>query len=41
MKPDKPDVFSWLLEDYESSPKSKEKELNLVGDSYLIVVAGR
>lgn len=40
-KPDRPDVFSWLLEEYESSDRSKQLTLNLHGDAYLIVVAGR
>lgn len=41
MKPDQPDVFSWVLENYESNPKTTATEQNLIGDAYLIVVAGR
>jgi hypothetical protein len=41
MKPNRPDVFSWLLEEYETGPETVEKKLNLEGDAYLIVVAGR
>lgn len=41
MKPGRPDVFSWLLEDFESGPQTAQKKLNLEGDAYLIVVAGR
>lgn len=39
--PDRPDVFSWLLKAYEQGPKSKQDTLNLHGDAYLIIVAGR
>jgi hypothetical protein len=41
MKPDRPDVFSWVLEDFESGPQTKEAQLCLEGDAHLIVVAGR
>ena len=41
MKPDCPDVFSWVLEDFESSRQTKEAQLCLEGDAHLIVVAGR
>jgi hypothetical protein len=42
MKPDRPDVFSWLLEDYGANGvASHQDELNLAGDAYLIAVAGR
>ncbi|RSL58249.1 hypothetical protein CEP54_007900 [Fusarium duplospermum] len=35
------DVFSWILEDYESNEQpSKQEFLNLHGDAHLIVVAG-
>lgn len=41
MTPDRPDVFSWLLEDYEAKEKhTLQDRLDLVGDAYLIVVAG-
>ncbi|KAI1841941.1 hypothetical protein JX266_011911 [Neoarthrinium moseri] len=41
MKPDRPDVFSWLLEHHESKPKpTAQEELDLHGDAYLIAVAG-
>ncbi|KAH0847540.1 Tryprostatin B 6-hydroxylase [Fonsecaea pedrosoi] len=41
MKPDKPDVFSYLLEEYEKQdPKTAQSLLNLQADAYLIVVAG-
>ncbi|PGH01942.1 hypothetical protein AJ79_07773 [Helicocarpus griseus UAMH5409] len=39
-KPDSPDIFQWLLEDYEKRPKTRQDELNLHGDAYLTVVAG-
>lgn len=42
MKPDRPDVFSWLLEDHEACERpSAQDELNLIGDAYTIAVAGR
>jgi len=42
MKPENPDVFSWLLQDHESRDNvTRQDELDLVGDAYLIVVAGR
>jgi hypothetical protein len=42
MKPDVPDVFSWLLEEYNALGKpTKQDELNLRGDAGLITVAGR
>ncbi|KAJ9649339.1 hypothetical protein H2199_000114 [Coniosporium tulheliwenetii] len=42
MKPDRPDVFSWLLEDHEARERpSAQEELNLIGDAYTIAVAGR
>ncbi|KAF6839318.1 cytochrome p450 [Colletotrichum musicola] len=39
--PDRPDVFSWVLEDYQAikNPTWQDK-LNLHGDAYLIIVAG-
>ncbi|KIX92393.1 uncharacterized protein Z520_11868 [Fonsecaea multimorphosa CBS 102226] len=41
MKPDKPDVFSYLLEEYEKQePKTAQGLMNLQADAYLIVVAG-
>ncbi|KAF7846282.1 hypothetical protein BT93_L4670 [Corymbia citriodora subsp. variegata] len=41
MKPDRPDVFSWLLADHEAQqPITKQAEMDLVGDASLIVVAG-
>lgn len=40
--PDRPDVFSFILEDYAANKSpSKQDELNLLGDAYLIAVAGR
>lgn len=41
-EPHVPDVFHWILNDYNSNPKPtwQDKE-NLVGDASLIVVAGR
>ncbi|KAL2832949.1 cytochrome P450 monooxygenase [Aspergillus cavernicola] len=39
-EPAVPDVFSWLLRDYNDRPKTAQAQLNLHGDSYLIVVAG-
>lgn len=41
-RPDVPDVFSWILGDYEALAKpTAQDEVNLVGDAHLIVVAGR
>jgi cytochrome P450 family 628 len=34
-------VFSWLLEDHNSKVASHQEEINLIGDAYLIAVAGR
>lgn len=41
-EPPVPDVFHWILSDYNQNPKPtwQDKE-NLVGDCSLIVVAGR
>ncbi|GKT72715.1 cytochrome P450 [Colletotrichum tofieldiae] len=40
--PDRPDVFSWILEEYESIKKPTwQDKLNLYGDAYLIIIAGR
>jgi hypothetical protein len=39
--PDRPDIFSWLLKAYEQGPKTKQDTLNLHGDAYLIIIAGR
>lgn len=41
-EPHVPDVFHWILSDFNENPKPtwQEKE-NLVGDASLIVVAGR
>jgi hypothetical protein len=42
MKPDRPDVFSWLLEEHNATGVgSVQAEMNLGADAYLIVVAGR
>jgi hypothetical protein len=41
MTPDRPDVFSWLLEEHHSKKPTYQDELNLTGDAYLIAVAGR
>ncbi|KAH7136986.1 averantin oxidoreductase [Dactylonectria estremocensis] len=40
-KPDLPDLFSWILADYDANEKpSKQDTVNLHGDAHLIVVAG-
>ncbi|KAH8896942.1 benzoate 4-monooxygenase cytochrome P450 [Thozetella sp. PMI_491] len=40
-KPDIPDVFSWILSDFDAiAQPTKQEKLNLVGDANLIVVAG-
>lgn len=41
--PEVPDVFSWILGDYEAlgSSSTRQDAVNLVGDAHLIVVAGR
>lgn len=42
MTPDRPDVFSWLLDDFVAKGKpSRQDQLNLVGDAALIAIAGR
>jgi hypothetical protein len=41
MKPDNPDVFAWILEEYERSPKTRQAKLNVEAEAYLIAVAGR
>ncbi|TEA14072.1 Cytochrome P450 monooxygenase FCK2 [Colletotrichum sidae] len=39
--PDRPDVFSWVLEDYQALENPTWQDtLNLYGDAYLIIVAG-
>ncbi|KIW12678.1 hypothetical protein PV08_09956 [Exophiala spinifera] len=39
--PDRPDVFSWILEDYEKNQTPTfQDELNLEGDASLIAIAG-
>jgi cytochrome P450 family 628 len=41
MTPDRPDVFTWILEAFESKEApSIQDRMDLVGDAYLIVVAG-
>jgi hypothetical protein len=41
-KPDLPNIFSWLLDDYKSQLHPKEQDwLNLQADMQLIAVAGR
>jgi hypothetical protein len=42
MEPDVPDVFSWILEEYNAHGKpTYQDEINLRGDAGLITVAGR
>ncbi|RJE20916.1 Cytochrome p450 [Aspergillus sclerotialis] len=38
--PDRPDVFSWILDAYNKAPKTKQNWLDVIGDAYLIIVAG-
>ncbi|KAM0075253.1 hypothetical protein ACKRZS_012707 [Fusarium odoratissimum] len=40
MKPDNPDVFTWILDEYERSPKTHQAKLNVEAEAYLIAVAG-
>ncbi|KAH7152666.1 benzoate 4-monooxygenase cytochrome P450 [Dactylonectria macrodidyma] len=41
IKPESPDVFSWILESHDSlSNPTAQNEMDLVGDAYLIAVAG-
>lgn len=42
-RPDVPDVFSWLLSDYEGleNKSQQDREINLYADMQLIAVAGR
>ncbi|WKT51581.1 Cytochrome P450, E-class, group I [Fusarium oxysporum f. sp. vasinfectum] len=40
MKPDNPDVFAWILDEYERSPKTHQAKLNVEAEAYLIAVAG-
>ncbi|KAH6605547.1 Cytochrome P450 [Trichoderma cornu-damae] len=39
-EPDQPDIFSWLLADFNQNKKTKVDRWNLNGDVQLIVVAG-
>ncbi|RAQ58915.1 cytochrome P450 oxidoreductase [Aspergillus flavus] len=39
-EPDRPDVFSWILDAFQNGPKTKQDHLDLHGDAYLIIVAG-
>ncbi|GAO20170.1 hypothetical protein UVI_02008750 [Ustilaginoidea virens] len=39
-QPDQPDIFSWILADFEKGPKTRRDRWNLHGDAQLIVVAG-
>ncbi|KAF9772798.1 hypothetical protein IL306_009483 [Fusarium sp. DS 682] len=41
MKPDNPDVFAWILDEYERHPKTNQAKLNVEAEAYLIAVAGR
>ncbi|KAE8375424.1 cytochrome P450 [Aspergillus bertholletiae] len=38
--PDRPDVFSWILDAFQKGPKTKQDHLDLHGDANLIIVAG-
>ncbi|OLN97179.1 Tryprostatin B 6-hydroxylase 1 [Colletotrichum chlorophyti] len=39
--PDRPDVFSWILQDYKKiQMPTRQDTLNFYGDAYLIIVAG-
>ncbi|RYP03734.1 hypothetical protein DL765_010404 [Monosporascus sp. GIB2] len=41
VKPETPDIFSFLLDDYNALPdRTRQDRLNLYGDAYLITVAG-
>ncbi|RYO94255.1 hypothetical protein DL766_002235 [Monosporascus sp. MC13-8B] len=41
VKPETPDVFSFVLDDYNARPnRTRQDTLNLYGDAYLITVAG-
>lgn len=39
-EPERPDIFSWVLDDYSKSKKTRTETLNLHGDAHQIVVAG-
>ncbi|KAL4805917.1 cytochrome P450 monooxygenase [Aspergillus unguis] len=39
-RPDRPDVFSWILDAFERGPKTMQDLADLYGDAYLIIVAG-
>ncbi|KAE8137385.1 cytochrome P450 monooxygenase [Aspergillus pseudotamarii] len=39
-EPERPDVFSWILNAYRQGPQSYQDTLDLHGDAHLIVVAG-
>lgn len=40
--PDIPDVFSWIIDEYDSKPHRTEQErLNLTADGLTISIAGR
>ncbi|CAI7641908.1 unnamed protein product [Penicillium pancosmium] len=38
--PDRPDIFSWILDAFQRGPKTKQDHADLHGDAYLIIVAG-
>ncbi|CAG9954643.1 unnamed protein product [Clonostachys rosea f. rosea IK726] len=39
-EPDQPDIFSWLLNNYDQGKKTRKDDWNLHGDAQLIVIAG-
>ncbi|CAH0047650.1 unnamed protein product [Clonostachys solani] len=39
-EPDQPDIFSWLLANYDKGEKTQRDDWNLHGDAQLIVIAG-
>ncbi|KAI0506267.1 cytochrome P450 monooxygenase-like protein [Xylaria bambusicola] len=38
--PDQPDIFSWLLEAYNKSAKTRKDRFDLHGDAHVIIIAG-
>jgi len=41
MIPDRPNAFTFLLDEHHSKKADHQTDLNLTGDAYLIAVAGR
>ncbi|KAH8807492.1 cytochrome P450 monooxygenase [Xylogone sp. PMI_703] len=40
LKPELPDVFSWILSDHDSQPETKARKASLIAEAQLVIVAG-